>query len=108
MLYEVITPDYAFSPDADFPVIYAEKNIMGGFYQTNVEGSTKLVSMKGGTATNAVPNSAVAIIKQDTLPKAIDKITYELNDGLLAITADGIAAHASLPHKGDNARNNFV
>jgi len=102
-LKKVKAPDYAFSPDADFPVIYAEKNIMGGFYQTNVEGSTKLVSMKGGTATNAVPNSAVAIIKQDTLPKAIDKITYELNDGLLAITADGIAAHASLPHKGDNA-----
>ena len=102
-LKKVKAPDYAFSPDADFPVIYAEKSIMGGFYQANVEGSTKLVSMKGGTATNAVPNSAVAIIKHDTLPKAIDKITYELNDGLLTITAEGVASHASLPHKGDNA-----
>ena len=96
-------PDYAFSPDADFPVIYAEKNIMGGRYEGKVAGSTILVSMSGGTATNAVPNSAEAVIKMDTLPAAMDKITYELNDGLLKITAKGVASHASLPEKGDNA-----
>ena len=96
-------PDYAFSPDADFPVIYAEKNIMGGRYEGKVSGNTILVSLLGGTATNAVPNNAYANLKLDTIPKAMDKITYELNDGILKVSAQGIAAHASLPHKGDNA-----
>ena len=102
-LSKVKAPDYAFSPDADFPVIYAEKNIMGGQYQAKVTGSTSLVSLSGGTATNAVPNNASAVIKYDSLPKSTDKLIYKLDNGLLTIDAQGIASHASLPQNGENA-----
>lgn len=96
-------PDFAFSPDADFPVIYAEKHVMGGEYQGKIIGSTNLISIVGGTATNAVPNKAIAKIKTETCPKSAEKISYSQEEGVLTITAKGIASHASLPDEGDNA-----
>ncbi len=96
-------PDYAFSPDADFPVIFAEKHVMGGEYTAKVNGETCLISIQGGTATNAVPNNAYANIKYDKLPPDTDKIFYSLENGVLKISSQGIASHASLPEKGENA-----
>lgn len=104
-------PDYAFSPDAEFPVIYAEKHVMGGLYTAKVEGETALLSLKGGTAPNAVPGKAIAQIKLNKGLNFVntDKISYSIVGGdILNITTTGIPSHASLPEKGENAINTLL
>ena len=101
-------PTYAFSPDADFPVIFAEKNIIHGEFKGEIKGETCLISLSGGTATNAVPNKATAKIKYSTQPADTEKLSYSLDGGVLTIEAKGIAGHASLPHKDENAISNLM
>lgn len=97
-------PDYAFSPDASFPAIFAEKHVMGGTYISEIIKDTCLISLAGGTVSNAVPSKATAKIRYTTLPKSTDKVSYHLdNDNILSITATGVATHASQPQKGENA-----
>jgi len=100
---KVKAPDFAFSPDAEFPVIFAEKNIMHGEFTGTIQGKTSLIYLDGGTASNAVPNKAVAKIKYETLPENTENISYSLDNNILTVEASGIASHASLPHEGDNA-----
>lgn len=101
-------PDYAFSPDAEFPVIFAEKHVMGGVYTAKVESNTALLSLQGGTAPNAVPGKAEAKIKATAAPASTDKLNYSLNEGVLTITATGVPSHASLPEQGENAINTLL
>ncbi|MBR6225352.1 MAG: M20/M25/M40 family metallo-hydrolase, partial [Firmicutes bacterium] len=55
----------------------------------SAEGDLRLVSLKGGTVSNAVPDSAKAVI--------------EYNGKRTEITAKGVSAHASTPELGTNA-----
>lgn len=71
-----------FSPDADFPVIYAEKGIVN--YRMTFPLDCDLV-VSGGTRANVVPN------------KCTGKI------GGLSLSTTGTAAHGSHPEAGDNA-----
>lgn len=74
-------PDFAITPDAEFPVIYAEKGIMN----IKVSGPASSVSAEGGSAANMVPASAW--------------VSY----GSGKVTASGRTAHASRPKLGVNA-----
>ena len=53
------------------------------------DGDLKLISLKGGTVSNAVPDSAKAVIAY--------------NGKVTELTAKGISAHASTPELGVNA-----
>lgn len=97
--YETVAtlPEEGISPDADFPVIYAEKGIAHVVYK--FKKSSDLKWIKGGTASNVV----------------CDKVSFELeNSGLYAdycdfsangkvFTSLGVSAHGSTPEKGKNA-----
>lgn len=77
-------PTYAFSPDACYPVIYAEKGILHiKFVSTNPDGDAILLD--SGTVPNIVP----------------DKAHAEYNGKEYDTT--GIASHAMEPEKGENA-----
>lgn len=102
-LSKVDAPDYAFSPDAQFPAIHAEKHGVGGTYTTMVQGTTALLKLSGGTVANAVPGVATATIRHNQCPESTDQLSYVLDGDQLTITAQGIAAHASCPEEGDNA-----
>lgn len=85
-------PALGFSPDANFPVIFAEKGIAMfhltlPLHQNN--GEARLLAMRAGTVVNAVPGKAEA--------------TVLLPDGQRQITHTGKAAHGSQPEKGQNA-----
>lgn len=80
--YEEI-PSFAITPDAEFPVVFAEKGILQIRIYSNHNSSGLLV--KGGSAPNAVPASAVAVFEGKT------------------IEALGKTAHASKPQLGINA-----
>lgn len=92
-------PAFAFSPDADFPLICGEKGIMHGHFACGPLAGGSLVELDGGTVANAIPGLASATVRADAaaLPAA-DGITVEgLGEGLVRLTAHGKGGHASLP-----------
>ena len=64
-------PTYGFSPDSDFPLIFAEKGIIGFEIETYVD-IPGLISIEGGLASNAVIEKCV--VKHDIDIKLLDLI----------------------------------
>lgn len=105
-------PDFGFTPDGDFPLVYAEKEIQ--MYEFTGEYSDESVlSFHAGTAANSVPDHAVAVV---TLPIETLKTPFEKflqdnklegsiaeKDGQVQLDMRGISAHGSTPEVGVNA-----
>ncbi len=99
-------PEMLFTPDGSYPVINAEKGLMRASYKGTV--CDKIVSIKGGTVVNAVPEYAEAVLSgvtADISGYSFDGITLsaEACGENVKITANGKSAHASLPESGKNA-----
>ena len=97
--------DMGFTPDGNFPGIYAEKGMIGGLL---VGQNTKILDIKAGDATNIVAKKCVTKLPDNSFDKELlDKyfnnhnVKYELMDNQL--TVYGKAAHASTPDEGVNA-----
>lgn len=104
-------PHIGFSPDADFPTIYAEKGILSirlssPFFVENIE--ILEIDCKNN-ALNVVPKYCSITIKYSQPENKIsfentDKITIEnLDSNTVKIISTGIAAHAAHPDFGENA-----
>ncbi len=90
-------PEEGFSPDADFPVIYAEKGI--AHVKFFFDCDEKLKEISGGQASNMVCDKVEAVCPVDlNLAKACSLSV--VNDKIFSV---GKTAHGSLPHKGVNA-----
>lgn len=111
-------PDMAFTPDADFPVIYGEKGIIGFdlVFKTNksIGCDVSLVDIKGGTAINMVPDYAKALLKvkdkemffeqhKQYVEKTKENISIREEEGNILVESKGQSAHGSTPEKGENA-----
>ena len=94
-------PAMGFTPDACFPLVYAEK----GLLQCVLEGvNSGGLQLTGGSAFNAVPDSATFHgTYQDELTEELRSRGYEYarNDNVLIVM--GKAAHAMEPENGINA-----
>lgn len=90
-------PDFGFSPDGDFPVLYAEKGIFAPTFEFDCSSEIKVVC--GGEMVNVVCDYAYAIapIDENIAKKHGLKINGE------KIESFGVAAHGSTPEKGKNA-----
>ncbi len=77
-------PKMGFSPDGDFPVIYAEKGILHVKYSFNANENVETVV--GGDRINVVCDSATVKLKSKRTRKF-----------------KGVSAHGSTPQKGENA-----
>ena len=116
------TPDYGFSPDADYPLINIEKGgigiVLSAVSSGEVEAEIPIWEMNAGVRANVVPGTARAVVgtknvsieemKARLAGMDEEKMPYEINitplDGDKAqIEAVGVSAHASLPHLGLNA-----
>ncbi len=120
-------PDWGVTPDADFPIIYAEKGIVNFKISASVashssNGNIFLASFEGGEASNMVPSHATAILKfkEESVGKFV-KDFKELNliksfkpangarvevrpvDDELIVESFGKSAHGSKPEEGVNA-----
>ena len=89
-------PDFGFSPDGNFPVLYAEKGIMHARFEFDCDKSIKAF---GGEMTNMVCDYAYAVAPVDE--KLIEKCGLKTNGD--KIESFGVAAHGSTPEKGKNA-----
>ncbi|OPZ34887.1 MAG: putative dipeptidase [Tenericutes bacterium ADurb.BinA155] len=99
--------DYGFTPDADFPLIYAEKGIIGGELVKLVDLSP-IVAIDGGVVRNAVCDKLLVTLPKD--PKFVEAFKAAKIDGealdcgeIMVVTFKGKSAHGSTPEKGVNA-----
>ena len=90
-------PDYGFSPDADFPVLYAEKGILHVEFSFPVPET--IAFLKGGDRVNMVCDRVEAVAPFDR--KAAEKYGVKTENGKLVTL--GKSAHGSTPEKGVNA-----
>ncbi|KZZ85748.1 dipeptidase PepV [Bacillus sp. SJS] len=109
-------PDIGFAPDADFPIIHAEKGIIDAKLQFNGDsadsGSLTLVSFSSGRRFNMVPDFAEAEVKGTNeleaqfsawLEKEDVKGSVRRGSGQTVLQVEGVSAHAMEPNNGKNA-----
>lgn len=96
--------DMGFTPDGEFPGIYAEKGMISAVFR----GKSKIISIKGGQASNIVCKNVECELPANSFN--VDKfkayldsnnIKYDLDGNF--VTVYGKAAHASCPDCGVNA-----
>jgi succinyl-diaminopimelate desuccinylase len=107
-------PTVAFTPDAYFPLIYAEKGSFTAIIERDVFHApgppVVLTAFESGLRANMVPDEARAtlggvterVTAAEAALQSIPGITVERN-GILSVHAAGKAAHGSRPEKGENA-----
>ena len=97
-------PEFAFTPDADFPLICGEKGILHGHFELPWSADGVVASLQGGTVANAVAGRAAARLRGSvSLPVAEDIAATHEEDGLVLVTAVGKGGHASIPAGTKNA-----
>lgn len=122
-------PTVGFSPDADFPCIYAEKSILSFYFSTDFSNTNQnLISIKeidcNNNAINVVPKFCSITLKVDSdkismndftsnIKTIIDKYNfeidiYQINDEEVKLTSHGVQAHAAHPDLGINSISRLV
>lgn len=115
-------PSMGFAPDADFPIIYAEKGIsdfdvVQKINYAEIEGEVlvEVASFQSGRRYNMVPDFAKASIMVNQEPtevvqRYIDFLKnneiegkYYMDNGYLTLEAEGVSAHGMEPDNGKNA-----
>ncbi|MCI9063601.1 MAG: dipeptidase PepV [Clostridia bacterium] len=116
-------PTISFSPDADFPCIYAEKGICTMYlkYDYSKKSDEPIIIADincNNNAINVVPKFCSCTLQIDTSKIPIDNITnfidtkisnlgfnisYEVTENAIKIISNGIQAHAAHPNLGANA-----
>jgi succinyl-diaminopimelate desuccinylase len=110
-------PELSFSPDATFPAIHAEKGILDLKFSADLKEAKsrglQLEKLKGGNATNMVPDYAEALlsgIERSELNRLLSDLDYKKEDlkiesenNGLKLSYHGISAHGSMPEDGKNA-----
>ncbi len=111
------TPSFGFSPDADFPCIYAEKGLLSAYISCPIkEEKITITNIDcNNNAINVVPKYCKIVLSIDNsisncinnLKEIIDKYGFDIdvtqeNDNTI-LTSCGISAHAAHPDLGKNA-----
>ena len=116
-------PTFSFSPDADFPCIYAEKSILNCSISMNYEDINSIIRVKeidcNNNALNVVPKFCSIILSIDnskitmqdfikTTQEIISKNNFEIDiykisEQEIKLTSHGIQAHGAHPDLGLNA-----
>ena len=109
-------PTIGFSPDANFPAIYAEKGILSlSLTNTFSLDNFKILEIDcNNNAINVVPKYASITLKYVGTSSIYnfensDNITIErINENTIKIISTGVASHAAHPELGKNAITNLI
>ncbi len=108
-------PVTGFTPDADFPLVYAEKGIANAVLVGPAPPEGKkihILRLQSGLRPNMVPDSAEVVLEdlktvQATLARLNGVVGIKAEEaetsGQVHVLARGISAHGSTPEKGINA-----
>ena len=120
-LQKVKAPDLGFAPDAEFPVIHAEKGILifelAKKFNKDIAKGLELRSFKGGSAANMVADFARVVLRDEKTEnyERIKEVVAHYRDEYkrkinvkgvgksLEITTKGISSHGARPEDGLNA-----
>lgn len=103
-------PVSGFVPDADFPLIYAEKGIL----RVDITGYIKdenILSIDAGLRANMVPDALMVTLKGNLVNriKMVDnKLNPVFENNQTTVRISGKSAHGSTPDLGENAVFNLV
>ncbi len=110
-------PELSFSPDSEYGICIREKGIMQLELYADTHDGTTLTQLHSGKVTNAVPDTAYALLdcsenEDHQLARLADakKGSFEFYytiDGMMVLSR-GEAAHAMEPHKGMNAATALI
>ncbi|MCI1245168.1 MAG: Sapep family Mn(2+)-dependent dipeptidase [Bacilli bacterium] len=100
-------PKFGFTPDANWPLIYAEKGIRR-YEAARICDLKPIIAMDGGLVGNAVCDKLVATVRKDEalekfLAEKKDLCDVSLGEGADLVSFKGKAAHGSTPELGVNA-----
>ena len=101
-------PDEGFTPDGDFPPIYAEKGICHFFSDFKIE-NPPFTALKAGEAANMVCPDAYATLTKEAISalqnyqNPIANTEFFFNEQTSELHVKGKSAHGSMPHLGANA-----
>ncbi|MFC5403456.1 dipeptidase PepV [Cohnella soli] len=119
-------PLFGFTPDADFPIVHAEKGQVNTRMTLRFNraaagdarmGRFELAAFQSGTAANMVPDRAEATVRGDPhalgaltadyayfcLRRGLDGSSTPLANGSLLFRMNGVSAHGMMPEAGVNA-----
>lgn len=110
-------PEYAVTPDANFPIIYAEKGIISYKITTKRRaqccGKVSVRELRAGTAPNVVPEDAHAKLEvrdNEVLqqikrfsPGNKARVSFTVENDVVQVRVKGKSAHGSKPEHGINA-----
>ncbi len=97
-------PVMGFSPDASFPLTYAEKGVL----QIYIKGTTEsILSYQGGDSFNAVSPIA-SCMYDEKIEHALKELGYSYYVEDNQIVATGLTAHAMHPWEGENANLHLI
>ena len=121
------SPTIGFSPDADFPCIYAEKSILTPYFSMNYTKSDYDISIRefdcNNNAINVVPKICSTVLEissnivMDDFIKVIKNLlnkydfeidVYKLNNEEIKLTSYGVGAHSAHPDLGINAISRLI
>ncbi|MBQ5310557.1 MAG: Sapep family Mn(2+)-dependent dipeptidase, partial [Oscillospiraceae bacterium] len=98
-------PPMIFTPDGSFPIITGEKGMIR--YRFDGAITDGLISIKGGSVVNAVPEFAQTVVQSEPgiIPvfDGVSVIVEKQDNNTYSIRARGKGAHASTPAQGRNA-----
>lgn len=100
-------PKFGFTPDASFPLIFAEKGIRD-YYANKTVDLSPIIAIDGGVVMNAVCDAVLVTLKPDKKLEAYlkeHKVDADVatSDYLTTVKFKGKAAHGSTPEKGVSA-----
>jgi len=120
-------PTIGFSPDADFPCIYAEKAIITSYFKMNYSNKNSNLFIKQidcNNAINVVPKLCSCILKINSdniimndfikdIKSILDNYKFEIdiymiNNEEIKLTSHGIQAHSAHPDLGVNAISRLI
>ena len=122
------SPSIGFSPDADFPCIYAEKSILSSYIYMNLSNFDALpIKIKdidcNHNALNVVPkfcsvileinnnismNDFISYIKSFISNYSFEIDIYKISEQEIKLTSHGLQAHAAHPDLGKNAISQLI
>lgn len=107
-------PVYGFTPDGEYPIIYAEKGMTMFKIKKEFKNKSRIKYVKGGQRPNMVPDYAEALIEGVNLSDAEKSLAEFKKENRFDITVEGkgediliksvgVSSHGSLPENGKNA-----